>query len=191
MGAASCPAWSHPGDDVSIKSIDCDERTVPLWLMEVEAKRNDARPNNLNDQDLMCDVKLWKCDVKLIRVTGLPESDWTPGKSEPVCQCEVLGSPTKQRFRTKMVDCTVTPTWNQAAEVEVLTSHAHSLRFVVYDRETGRGEDANMFGWAHLALEDFIPTGFCGKLPLKGPSAKNGEALLSIRVRVKPDYVEL
>jgi len=99
------------------------------------------------------------------------------GKSDPYCVCQI---PNKDKaiFRTKVIDNTLNPDWNEQGEIAGY-EEGDNLLFKVYDQDP---MSSDLLGTAELNNKVFFPRGFDGVLDVTYPGSSG--AKLSVRIDV-------
>lgn len=107
-------------------------------------------------------------------------------KLNPFCVCELRGE-RKVKFRTRALDDTDTPSWNQVAKVRV--SDGDILKFMVNTQASS--ESVELLGWAEMTFEQLL-SGYFGELRLQdasdSPKAAR-EAYLKVRIKVNTSNI--
>jgi hypothetical protein len=102
-------------------------------------------------------------------------------KLNPFCVCELRGE-RKVKFRTRALEDTDAPSWNQVAKVRV--SDGDILKFMVNTQASP--QSVELLGWAEMNFEQ-LASGYYGELRLKDASDSpkaTKEAYLKVRIKV-------
>mmetsp|Transcript_50409 Transcript_50409/g.146279 ORF Transcript_50409/g.146279 Transcript_50409/m.146279 type:complete len:624 (+) Transcript_50409:89-1960(+) len=99
--------------------------------------------------------------ISIMGARSLRNAD-LPGKSDPYCTVEIPGK-SSSKFKTKVLQDTLDPLWNQEVELKGVAA-GDSLLFSVFDKDTLTADD--LLGKAVLRKEEVVPMGFKGELPL-------------------------
>merc|ERR1740129_1328364 len=108
-----------------------------------------------------------KLKVKILGAEGLRNADYV-GKSDPYCVCRLPRKPDFS-FQTKVVSNDLNPKWNAEFILEDFVGR-DTLDLDVFDHDAFKQDD--FLGRATLRIEDILPNGFQGALPLSGAGAK-------------------
>lgn len=122
--------------------------------------------------------ELAKLTVAIVGARGLRNADWLPGtgKSDPYC---IFKTGNKEKHRTKTIDDSLEPVWNEEVQVEDYII-GQGLEFSVWDQDAAGMADS--LGLATLDFEVFKEGGFNGEIQLQ--EAGNG-TVAYIKVKIK------
>mmetsp|Transcript_103763 Transcript_103763/g.288928 ORF Transcript_103763/g.288928 Transcript_103763/m.288928 type:complete len:408 (-) Transcript_103763:231-1454(-) len=114
--------------------------------------------------------------VRIVAARGLRNTDWLPGAGKSDCYCIVKVSGDEQElFRTKTINDTLDPIWNEEAKFSEYTPGA-SLEFSVWDK-------------------DLVTSTLLGKAALRGDLLEsggfNGEVQLRLRGKASKAHLKL
>jgi len=115
--------------------------------------------------------------IAIIGTRGLRNADWFPSTGKSGCHCLLKTFTDQQLHKTKIINDTLDPTWNE--EVEVQCAHGESLEFSIWDEHLAR---SNFLGRAVLECKDFESSGFNGELVVQN-TATGIEAYLQVKVK--------
>lgn len=115
--------------------------------------------------------------VAIIGTRGLRNADWFPGTGKSGCHCVLKTFTDQQLHKTKIINETLDPMWNE--EVEVQCAHGESLEFGIWDKDLVR---SYFLGRSVLEFKDFESSGFNGELVVQ--NAGTGiDAYLQVKVK--------
>mmetsp|Transcript_69036 Transcript_69036/g.173969 ORF Transcript_69036/g.173969 Transcript_69036/m.173969 type:complete len:549 (+) Transcript_69036:184-1830(+) len=117
--------------------------------------------------------------ISLIRARDLRAADFnfTGGKSDPYCTCELFGRPQTQ-IKSDIIKKTLDPEWNYDGVIESCRA-GDDLEFCVYDFDVVGDDD--LLGKAILEYDAFYPFGYEGDLTLEHPKKKDSAITVKIQ----------
>lgn len=163
-----CKPQKHEGDTQSSKTLlesKADVGAEPVY-----------KTSGNNGQALIGPPAVVK--VTIVSARGLRNADFV-GKSDPYCECEVLGKSTS-KLATAIIDDNLNPQWNYEAEITGYNV-GDVLTFTVKDKDYIKSDD--VLGRATLRTPQFLEAGFEGELPLS-EAGKGVEAYLNVKVQL-------
>ncbi|CAJ1430158.1 unnamed protein product, partial [Effrenium voratum] len=124
-----------------------------------------------------------KLKVFLLSATGLRNGETGAVKADAYCTCEIHNRAKYERLRTKVVQDSLDPVWNEKREIlDYLPGEA--LRLAVWDSD-GRGGTDEPLGSCVLASERFWPAGFDGQVQLtEEQTRREKKSTVTLRLRV-------
>jgi len=118
--------------------------------------------------------------VTIVSARSLRNADFV-GKSDPYCECEIVGKP-NSKFATAVIDDNLNPEWNHEAEITGYNV-GDSLTFTVKDKDNDLIKSDDFLGRVTLTTAQFFEAGFEGELPLSC-AGKGVEAFLKVKVQL-------
>mmetsp|Transcript_66683 Transcript_66683/g.115913 ORF Transcript_66683/g.115913 Transcript_66683/m.115913 type:complete len:529 (+) Transcript_66683:61-1647(+) len=124
---------------------------------------NDCSPFNDMEEAVVADAAPPTLTIFVLSAKGLRNADWG-GKSDPYCTVEFSDQAASQKMKTKVIDDTLNPMWNESFQVEYVPGK--HLNFEVYDKDVGPKRD-DLLGKVTLRNEIYFPRGYDGSLRLE------------------------
>jgi len=163
-------------EDVNQQSTLADGKTDAKPEDQPEAKQEAEQEAQPETQPEAAAVP--KVTIAIVGARGLRNADWMPGSGKSDCFCTVsLLGKEEELYKTKVMNNTLTPVWNEETEVEVATGE--SLEFRVYDADVA---SRDFLGKVKLDSASFEKSGFNGELELE--EAGKDQAYLKLKVKM-------